>query len=111
MEKKEIKIKIYDDNGAVTKEVTAQALDLRFGSIRRLMELLNIDKVGNTYDLLKTVYNVWDDLIDILGECFPDVEESEWENVKVNELLPAIVNILKAAFVEMMTIPTDKKNA
>lgn len=111
MEKKEIKISIYNDAGEVTKEVTAKALDLRFGSIRRLMELLNIEKVGNTYDLLKTVYSVWDDLVDILGECFPDVTREEWDNVKVNELLPAIVDILKAAFVEMMTIPTDKKNA
>ena len=107
----EIKIKIYNNKGEVTKEETAQPLNLRFGTVRRLMELLNIENAVDTGDLIKTVYAAWDDVREILGECFPNVTADEWENVRVNELFPVIILIIKATFSEMMKIPTDRKNA
>lgn len=107
-ETKKIKINIYNENGEVTKTAEAKALDLRFGSIRKMMELLKIEEAGNTYDLMRTVYSAWDELTGILGECFPEVNPEEWDNVKVNELLPAIVQIVKESFAAMLTIPTEK---
>lgn len=107
----EIKIRIYDDKGAVSKEVSARPLDLKFGSIRKLMQILNIEKAGNTYDLFKVVYEAWDEITGILGECFPEITPEEWDGVKIKELMPAIVQIARDTLSDIMTIPTDKKNA
>ena len=106
-----ITIKIYNEKGEVTKEASAKPLDLRFGSVRKIMEILNIETAGDTYDLLKTVYNAWDEVTGVLGECYPEITPEEWDNVRMKELLPAIVGIVKAALAEIVKIPTDKKNA
>lgn len=110
MENKEITIHIYDSKGEVAKESTARPFDLRFGSIRKMMQLLKIESITDTYEMMKTVLDVWEELTGILGECFPDITPDEWDGVKVNELMPVIVQIMRAAFSEMLTIPTDKKN-
>ena len=34
----------------------------------------------------------------------------DWENVKLSELLPLIVVIMKGSLAQMMTIPVDEKN-
>jgi hypothetical protein len=105
---KEITIKVYGKDGQVTKTSSAKPLDLRFGSIRRVMEVLKIEDTKNTYEMLRTVYEVWDELTEILGECFPDITREEWDSVKVNELIPAIIRIVKASFDAMLQIPTEK---
>ena len=110
MKSEEIKITIYSEKGEAVRESTAQTFDLRMGSIRKLMELLKIESITDTYEMMKTVLDVWEELTGILGECFPDITPEEWDGVKVNELMPVIVQIMRAAFSEMLTIPTDKKN-
>ena len=46
----------------------------------------------------------------VLNRCFPDMEPEDWEHVKVKELLPVVLNILKASFTEILSIPKDPKN-
>lgn len=108
MTSERIEIKIYNEKGEVTKTAAAKALDLRFGSVRKIMELLKVEEAGTTLDLMKTVYSAWDELTGILGECFPEINPDEWDSVKVNELLPAIIKIIKESFAAMLTIPTEK---
>lgn len=107
-ETKEITIRVYGEDGQVAKTSSAKPLDLRFGSIRRVMEVLKIEETKNTYEMLRAVYEVWDELTEILGECFPDITREEWDSVKVNELIPAIIRIVKASFDAMLQIPTEK---
>ena len=105
-----MKLNVYNENGEVIKTCEAKAIDLEFGTIRSLMELLNIENINDTFQLLKTVYDAWEQVTVILSKCFPEIEDDEWEHVKVNELLPVIVDILKYSFTEMLTIPNDSKN-
>ena len=49
--------------------------------------------------------------VGILSKVFPDMTEGDWENVKLSELMPLLVGILKGSFVEILAIPTDQKNA
>lgn len=105
-----MKLNIYDSKGNVVKECEANALDLEFGTIRTLMELLNIENVDDTFELLKTIYGAWDQVISILGKVFPDITYEEWEHVIVKELLPVVIDIFKYSFSEMLSIPTDSKN-
>ena len=106
----EIKINVYDEENKVVKTSTAEVIELKFGPIRRLMKLLNVDDINDTAQLLKAVYGAWDELTKILSKCFPDMTDEDWDNVKLSELIPALIAILKYSFSEMLTIPTDPKN-
>ena len=105
-----MEIKVYDESGAVIKTSTAEMIDLEFGAVRSIMEILNIESIANTGDLLHTVYEAWDQLIKILNRCFPDMEYDDWDHVKVKELMPVIIGILRYSFEEILSIPKDPKN-
>lgn len=105
-----ITINVYDEKNEIAKTCEARIVDLKFGTIRKLMNLLKIDDIDNTSELLKVVYSAWDEITVVLNQCFPDMEDSDWDSVKVNELLPVIVDIAKSAFAEMLTLPTSSKN-
>lgn len=106
---KELKINVYDDENNVIKTSEAKLVDLKFGVIRKLMKLLNVDNIDNTVELLKTIYGAWEQVTKILNSCFPDMTDDDWDNVKASELLPVFVSILKYSFTQMLTIPTDKE--
>ena len=103
-------LNVYDDNDEIVKTSEAKPVDLRFGTIRKLMKLLNVEDINDTGELLKVVYSVWSQLTIILGKIFPDMEEDDWDNIKLSELMPVLVIILKSSFVQILSIPTDSKN-
>ena len=107
----ELILNVYDDEDKVVKTSKAEIIDLKFGSIRRrLMKLLNIDDMNNTAELFKTVYSAWDQITRVLNSCFPDMTDDDWDNVKVSELMPVLISILKYSFTKILDIPTDSKN-
>lgn len=106
----ELKLNVYDDENNVVKTATAEVMELKFGSIRSLMKLLNIDDINDTAQLLKVVYGAWEQLTKILNSCFPEMTDEDWDNVKVSELVIVLVAILKYSFTQMLSIPTDSKN-
>lgn len=103
-------LNVYDEKDDIVKTSEAKLIDLRFGTIRSLMELLNVDDIDDTSQLLKTVYGAWAQITNILGRVFPDMTEEDWENVKLTELLPILMTILKSSFVQILSIPNDSKN-
>lgn len=105
-----LKLNVYAEEGFVIKTFEANPIDLEFGTIRSLMELLNIENIEDTTTLLKSIYGAWSDLKVILKRCFPEMEYEDWEHVKLKELLPLVVDILKYSFAEILTIPKDPKN-
>lgn len=107
----ELKIKVYGKGGEVVKESAANSVDIMFGTVRRLMALFSVDGLDNTAQFLSTVAKAWGDVTAILDECFPDMSEADWDGVKVKELLPVILSILKGSFAEILNIPRDPKNA
>lgn len=107
---KKLTINVYDDENNVIKTSEAQMVRIKFGTIRSLMKLLNIDNVEDTSELLQLIYSAWDELTKILSRIFPDMEEDDWENVELNELVPIVVEVLKFSFTQILTIPNDPKN-
>lgn len=103
-------IHVYDDDDNVVKTAEAKLIDLKFGTIRALMELINIENINDTKELLEVIYRAWDKVIVILNKCFPDMEYEDWENVNMKELVPVIVKIMKFSFSEILMIPKDSKN-
>lgn len=103
-------LNVYDDEDNIVKTSTAELIELKFGSIRKLMKLLNIDNIDDTSELLKVLYGAWEQITKVLTGCFPDMTDEDWDNVKVSELIPVLMGILKYSFTQMLTIPTDPKN-
>ena len=87
-------LNVYDVEGNVTKTVEAENLDIEFGHIRSIMRLLDVDNINDTWALLKTVYSAWDKLTEVLSQVFPDMEDEDWEHVKIKELVPELLQIV-----------------
>lgn len=104
----ELKIKVYDDNDQVVKECKAQTVDIRFGQVSAIMELMEVESITDSAQLLRTVNRAWKELTKILGKIFPDMTDDDWNNVSIKELLPVVVGILKSSFAEMISIPQPK---
>ena len=104
----ELQITVYDDNDKAVKVCKAQTVDIKFGQISAIMELIDVEHIENNAELLKTVHRAWKQLKKILGKIFPDMTEDDWDYISVKELLPVVVEILKDSFREMMTIPQSK---
>lgn len=103
-------LKIYNNNGNVVKSYESATYDLMFGTVKKLMELLKIEDMDNQMEMLKTIYEAWDEIKVVLSGVFPEVTDEDWNHVKVKELLPIIIEIAKYSVTEMFTIPTDPKN-
>lgn len=103
-------INVYDSDGNIIKTCQAVDLKLKFGSVRKIMALLQIDDVDNTAELIKMIYGAWDQLTKVLSECFPDMTDDDWDNVYIEELIPTIVGIMKTSFGKLLGMPSDSKN-
>lgn len=102
-------LKVYDEKGKnIVRAHESTTYDLMFGTVMKLMELLKIEEMDNQMEMMKTIYEAWDEIKIVLSEVFPDVTEEDWKHVKVKELLPIILDIAKFAVTDMFSIPSDK---
>lgn len=101
-------LNVYDTDDNIIKTCTAQFVELHFGAIRSIMKLLKVDQIETNLELMNAISDAWEQLTVILGKCFPEMEDSDWDNVKMSELMPIVVSILKQSFNKMMDIPREK---
>ena len=64
----ELQITVYDDNDKAVKVCKAQTVDIKFGQISAIMELIDVENIENNAELLKTVHRAWKQLKKILGK-------------------------------------------
>ena len=97
-----LKINIYDAKGKeVVRVAEGQTFDIMLGTIEKLMELLDIDKISNNLDLLQKVYGAYGEIKGVLSDIFGDITEDEWKHVKLKELVPTLKEIAMFTFAEM----------
>ncbi|MDE7425112.1 MAG: hypothetical protein K2N51_15735 [Lachnospiraceae bacterium] len=105
-----ITLNVYeDDMKTVKKECVAVPTKIPFGVIRKLMKLFNENTLEDTSQILTVVTGSFDDTTQILHNAFPEIEEEEWDNVDVTELVAVIYKIIKHSFLKMLEIPVGKK--
>lgn len=107
---KELLINVYDDENNIVKTSKAEPIKIKFGAIRSLMKLLKIDDINDTSELMRTIYDAWEELTVVLTKIFPDMDENDWDNVELAELIPVVIEVLKFSFSNILTIPNDSKN-
>lgn len=110
MDDKILRLNIYDEKDEIKKTVEAHFVEIRFGTIKKLLAVLEVDQIDDTSELLKVLYGSWKAVTDVLSKVFPEMEEDDWDGVKLSELLPIVVSILKGSFAHILSIPTDSKN-
>lgn len=110
MDDKILRLNIYDEENEIKKTVEAHFVEIRFGTIKKLLAVLEVDQIDDTSELLKVLYGSWKAVTDVLSKVFPEMEEDDWDGVKLSELLPIVVSILKGSFAHILSIPTDSKN-
>ena len=66
IEESKIIINVYDDDDNIIKTSEAQMVDLKFKTVRSLIELLNVENVDDTGALMKMIYSAWDSVPVIL---------------------------------------------
>lgn len=103
-------LEVKDKSGNVIKTVEAQTFDIYFGTINSLMELLDIDEDTTSFELLKKISTAWGEVTSLLGEIFPGMTKEDWKFVRINDLVPIVLQVVKYTFLEIMTIPSDSKN-
>ena len=103
-------INVYDNEGKVVKTCKAIDVKIRFGAIRKLMALLDMDDINDTTALLKTIYGAWEQVTAILSQCFPDMKEEDWDNVLLDDVVPVVMNIAQSSLAKILSAPSDSKN-
>ena len=105
---KDLTINVYGENDEVVKTVEAKLIDIKFGTIRKLMSILDIDNAETSFDILNRVYESWEDICEILTKVFPDLTEEEMDNVNLSELVPTLLKVIKFSFAKITGIPGDE---
>lgn len=105
-----LEINIYDKKGKVKKTAKANLVDLEFGQVRKIMDLLEIESVTNTIEIVKKVNDAWDEIKAIIAQIFPDLNEEELDSIKLKELIPMLIIIVKYSFAEIIQYIPQEKN-
>lgn len=110
----QLKLNIYK-GGQVEKTYTAGEFDIMFGTVEDLIDLLDMDKLGeNTPDMefataiFKLVSGGKNKLKEILKEIFPELTDEEIKRVKIKELVPLVKDIVKFS-VSGLSLATEGK--
>ena len=101
-------LNVYDGK-EIIKTVKSTTYDLELGTVIKLMKLLKIEDTENELELLKIITRAFDEIIDVLSNVFPDMEEDDWNHVKLKEIVPVIINIAKFSVTETLKIPSKSK--
>ena len=104
-----LEINIYDKKGKVKKTAKANLVDLEFGQVRKILDLLEIESVTDTMQIVKKVNDAWADIKIVLNQIFPDLKEEEFDSIKLKELIPVLIIVVKYSFAEIVqNIPQEK---
>lgn len=104
-------LNVYDDHDNIVKSCEGKLVEIKFGTIRAIMKLLNVENIKDTGELVKAIYSAWEKLTNVLERCFPEMEDEDWDNIRLRELVPLVLEIVKFSAANLMSVPSDSKNA
>ena len=104
----DLQLIVKNPDGEIVKTVNARYVEISFGTIDKLMGLLDIDEDTTSFQLLMKVSKAWKEVTSVLNEVFPDMTDNDWCLVKINDLVPLLFEIVKFTFAKIMGIPTEK---
>lgn len=107
----ELVLNIYDpQTKMIAKQYTAEAVDIMFGTIEDLIEVIDIDKLNDNMEWAKVIALSLKKLKPLLKEVFTGVTDEELKDTKIKELVPLFINIFKYMMNEFKFLGDGSKN-
>ena len=104
-------LNIYDtETKKIAKQYTAETVDIMFGTIEDLIEIIDVDKLNDNMEWAKVIALAMKKLKPLLKEVFTGVTDEELKNTKVKELIPLFINILSYMMSEINGLGSGSKN-
>jgi hypothetical protein len=110
MEDTKLLLKVYDDDDKVIKEVKADMVRIKWGTINKIFELSNIDNLGTMEEMLKVVSGAWNAFKDVLGKVFKGMTDEDWDGVYIEDLIPLVYKILIVSMTKIKKATEQEKN-
>lgn len=106
----EIKLNIYDrETKAIAKTYTTDSIDLMFGTVEDILEVIDIDKLDDQRAVAVMIVKAWAQLKPFLKDIFPGLTDDEIKGIKINEMIPVFMQIF-AGISENMGVLMNGKN-
>ena len=110
----EIKLNIYDGK-KVVKTYTSNEVNLSFGVIEDVLELIDVDKLTAANDdvalmkeVVKVIAGAFSQVKTILREMFPDITEDELKHARLKDIAAVLIDTFKFAFAEIAGLAKPK---
>ncbi|MCC0670826.1 hypothetical protein IC216_02355 [Clostridioides sp. ES-S-0145-01] len=106
----ELKLNIYskDNKNKIEKTYTTDTVNIMFGTIEDIFEIVDIEKINNNEEIVKTVIKGLKLLKPFLKNVFDDLTDDELRQTNIKELVVVFVEIFKYTFNEIMGMPNSK---
>lgn len=110
----ELKLNVYKGK-QIEKTYTAETYDLMFGTLEDIINIIDLDAFNNTDNaefvgaVAKIIVKGFDQFKPLLKDIFPGLTDDELRRVKVSEIVPVVLDVIKYTFTEMMP-GTNGKN-
>lgn len=102
----EMKLNIYR-NREIEKTYTAETYDLMFGTVEDIINLIDLDALSNkenSGDFIAAVSNIvvkgFEHFKPLLKDIFVGLTDEELRRVKISEIIPVIMNVIKFTFAQ-----------
>lgn len=112
----QLKLNIYKNSREIEKTYEAGEFDIMFGTVEDLINLLDMDKLGENASnmdfvsaIVKLVSGGKEELKMVLKEIFPEITDEELKRVKLKELVPLIKNVVKFSLGEINSVADGKE--
>lgn len=103
-----IKLNIYkkDNKKEIEKTLTADGYELMLGTVEDFMNVIDIEKVGNSTEVAKMVVKGYSQIKPLLKDIFPELTDEDFKCVKVNDLVRTIIQLGTAVVESLDTLKT-----
>lgn len=101
-----MKLNVYkaDNKNEIEKTYEAESYDLMLGTVEDIMQIVDIDKLNTDVEIASTVVKAYPLLKPFLKDVFPGLTDDELKRVKIKELIPTFVQIVKGIFESLKPI-------
>lgn len=104
-------LNVYDPQTKnIAKQYTAETVDIMFGTIEDVIDIIDIDKLDDNMEWAKVIALSMKKLKPLLKEVFTGVTDEELKNTKIKELIPLFINIFKYMVSEIKGLDDNSKN-
>lgn len=103
----ELKLNVYK-NREIEKTYVAETYDLMFGTLEDIINLIDLDSFKSTDNaefisaVAKIIVKGFDQFKPLLKDIFPGLTDEELRRVRVADIVPVVLEVIKYAFTEMI---------